>query len=82
LGLRITATVSWFEAENQVSFGLSVVSQNRWREVDAGHASRSSGLLHVEASLARVSQSDLKTGGDATTGGARGTIAEVASEAS
>jgi hypothetical protein len=25
-----------------------------------GHASRSSGLLHVEASLARVSQSDLK----------------------
>jgi hypothetical protein len=47
-----------------------------------GHASRSSGLLHVEASLARVSQSDLKTGGGATTGGARGTIVEVASVAS
>jgi hypothetical protein len=47
-----------------------------------GHASRSSGLLHVEASLARVSQSGLKTGGGATTGGAYGTIAEVASEAS
>jgi hypothetical protein len=39
-----------------------------------GHASRSSGLLHVEASLARVSQSDLKTGGGTTTGGARGTM--------
>jgi hypothetical protein len=36
-----------------------------------GHASRSSSLLHVEASLARVSQSGLKTGGGATTGGAR-----------
>jgi hypothetical protein len=42
--------------------------------------SRSSGLLHVEASLARVSQSSLKTDGDAMTGGARGTIAEVALE--
>jgi hypothetical protein len=47
-----------------------------------GHATRSSGLLRVEASLARVSQSDLKTGGCATMGGARGTITEVASEAS
>jgi hypothetical protein len=47
-----------------------------------GHALRFSGLLHVEASLARVSQSDLKTGEDATMGGARGTIAEVTSEAS
>jgi hypothetical protein len=47
-----------------------------------GHASRSSSLLHAKASLARVSQSGLKTGGGAMTGGARGTIAEVASEAS
>jgi hypothetical protein len=47
-----------------------------------GHMSRSSGLLHVEASLASVSQSGLKTGGGAMTGGARGTIVEVASEAS
>jgi hypothetical protein len=47
-----------------------------------GHASSSSSLLGVEASLARVSQSGLKTGGGATMGGARGTIAEVASEAS
>jgi hypothetical protein len=75
-------TVSWFGPQNQVDFDLSVVPQNRWREVSAGHASRSSILLGVEASLARVSQSGLKTGGGATTGGARGTIAEVASEAS
>jgi hypothetical protein len=47
-----------------------------------GHASRSSSFLGMEASLARVSQSGLKTGRGMTTGGARGTIAEVASEAS
>jgi hypothetical protein len=47
-----------------------------------GHTSRSSGLLRVQASLARVSQSGLKTDGGATAGGAYGTIAEVASEAS
>jgi hypothetical protein len=47
-----------------------------------GHASRSSGLLGVEASLARVSHSDLTTGGGTMTGGARGTIVKVASEAS
>jgi hypothetical protein len=74
--------VSWFEPQNQADFGLPVVPQNRRREVDVGHASRFSGLLHVEASLDRVSQSGLKTGGSATTGGARDTIAEVASEAS
>jgi hypothetical protein len=61
---------------------LSVAPQNRWREVGVAHALRSSSLLGVEASLARVSQSVLKTGGGATTGGARGTIVEVASEAS
>jgi hypothetical protein len=82
LNLKITATVSWFGLQNQAGFGLSVASQNRRREVSAGHAPRSSGLLHEEASLARVSQSDLKTDGGATAGGARGTIAEVASEAS
>jgi hypothetical protein len=47
-----------------------------------GHTLRSSGLLGVEASLARVSQSGLKTDGGVTMGGAHGTIAEVASEAS
>jgi hypothetical protein len=65
-----------------VSFGLSIAPQNRRREVDAGHTLRSSGLLHVEVSLTRVSQSDLKTSGGATAGGARGTIVKVASEAS
>jgi hypothetical protein len=47
---------------------------------------RSSGLLHVEASLARVSQSDLKTGGSVMNRRASAslqvTITEVASEAS
>jgi hypothetical protein len=61
---------------------LSVVPQNQWREVDAGDTSRSSSLLGMEASLTRVSQSGLKTGGGVTMGGARGTIADVASEAS
>jgi hypothetical protein len=65
-----------------VGFSLSVVTQNRWRKVGAGHTSRSSSLLGVEASLARVFQSGLKTGGGATAGGVRGTIAEVASELS
>jgi hypothetical protein len=60
---------------------LSVAPQNRRREVGTGHASRSSGLLRVEACLARVSQSGLKTGGGAMTGGARDTIVKVASEA-
>jgi hypothetical protein len=64
-----------------VGFDLSVAPQNRRREVSAGHASRSTSLLSVEASLARGSLSGLKTGGGVTTGGARGTIAEVASEA-
>jgi hypothetical protein len=54
LGLKITMTVSWFGPQNQAGFGLSVVPQNRCREVSAEHASRSSGLLGVEASLARV----------------------------
>jgi hypothetical protein len=61
---------------------LSAAPQNRRRKVGAGHALRSSSLLGVKASLARVSQSGLKTGGGAIMGGARGTIAEVASEAS
>jgi hypothetical protein len=47
-----------------------------------GHASRSSGLFDVKASLDRIFQFGLKTGGDAMMGGARGTITKVASEAS
>jgi hypothetical protein len=42
------------------------------------HASRSSGLLRLEASRARVSLSGLKTGGCATAGGICGIIADVA----
>jgi hypothetical protein len=82
LGLEITATVSWFGPQNQADFSLSVASQNQWREVGAGHASRSSSLLGVEASLARVSQSGLKTGRCTMTSGARDTITEVVSEVS
>jgi hypothetical protein len=65
-----------------VVFGLSIAPQNRWREVGAGHASRSSGLLHMKKSLARVSQSGLKTGEGTTMGSAHGTIVKVASEVS
>jgi hypothetical protein len=74
--------VSWFGPQNQAGFGLLVAPQNRWREVGARHASRSNGLLGMEVSLSRVSQSDLKTGGGAMMGDACGTIAEVASEVS
>jgi hypothetical protein len=65
-----------------VGYSLLVASQNRRREVGMRHASRSSGLLHVEASLASVFRSDLKTDGGVTVGGACGIITEVASEAS
>jgi hypothetical protein len=82
LCLKITVTVSWFGTQNQAGFGLSVAPQNRWREVSVGHASRSSGLLHVEASRARVSQCGLKTSGGMAAGGARGINTEVASKSS
>jgi hypothetical protein len=41
------------------------------------HASRSSGLLHMEVSRASVFQSGLKISGDMMTSGARDTIMEV-----
>jgi hypothetical protein len=47
-----------------------------------GHASRSSGLLRVEASRTRIFQSGIKTDGYATTGGVRGTIVKFASSPS
>jgi hypothetical protein len=72
-------TVYLFVPQNQVVFSLSVAPQNRQREDGMRHASRSGALLHLEASRARISQSDLKTGGGPTTDGARGTIMEVAS---
>jgi hypothetical protein len=37
LAHKMTITVSWFGPQNQVSYGLSVVPQNRWdNEDDAG----------------------------------------------
>jgi hypothetical protein len=78
LGLKITTIVSWFGPQNQAGYGLSVASQNRQEdEDDVGHASRSSDLLHVEASQSMISQSSLKTSRGATAGGARGIITEV-----
>jgi hypothetical protein len=68
--------------QNQVGFSLLVAPQNQRRKVSAGHVSRSSSLLDVEASLVGVSQSDLKTGGGVTMGGACGTITEITSDAS
>jgi hypothetical protein len=47
-----------------------------------GHASKSSVLLRLEASRARVSQFSLKTDGDATTGGVCDIIVKVASSGS
>jgi hypothetical protein len=41
LGLKITATVSWFGPQNQPGFGLSVAPQNQQREDGVGHTSRS-----------------------------------------
>jgi hypothetical protein len=82
LCLKITATVSWFEPQNQVGFSLSIAPQDQRREDSVGHVLRSGSLLHLEASRARVSQCGLKTSGGATTGGARGTIMEVVSGSS
>jgi hypothetical protein len=59
-------TVSWFGSQNQVDYDLLIAPQNQRREVGTGHASRSSGLFHMEASRARVFQPSVKTGGGAT----------------
>jgi hypothetical protein len=49
-----------------VGYGLSVVPQNSQEDEDGvGHASRSSGLLFLDESRARVFNSMLKTGGGA-----------------
>jgi hypothetical protein len=66
----------------QVDDSFSVALQNRQREDGVGHVSRFDGLLHLKACRARVSQSGFKTGEEATMGGARGIIAEVASSGS
>jgi hypothetical protein len=70
---------SWFGPQNLAGFDLLVASQNRRMEIDAGYGSRSSNLFRVEASLATVLQSGLKTDGDTMMGGARDIIMEVAS---
>jgi hypothetical protein len=77
-----TAHDVWLKLCNTYEGSSEIASQNRRSEVSTGHALRSSGLLGVKESLVMVSQSGLKTGGGATTGGARDTITEVASEAS
>jgi hypothetical protein len=70
--------VSWFGPQNHVSYSLSVAPQNQQEyEGSVRQASRSRGMLHVEASSVRVPQSGLQTGGGRTVGGPRGTIAEV-----
>jgi hypothetical protein len=70
--------VFWFGPQNQVGYGLSVAPQNRREDKDdTGHASGSSGLLHLEMSQARVFQFCLKTGEGVTVVGACGIIVEV-----
>jgi hypothetical protein len=61
---------------------LSIVLQNRRREDGMGLVLRSGGLFRLKASRARVFQSDLKTDRDVMSGGARGTIVEIASGSS
>jgi hypothetical protein len=64
LAHKITTKVSWFGLQNHVGYGLSVVPQNGHEDEDgAGHTLKSSGLLRLETSWARVSQSRVKTGG-------------------
>jgi hypothetical protein len=70
-GLVIWASKSpqWFldlGLKTKAGNDLLVAPQNRQEDEDsAGQTLRSSGLLHVEASQARVSQSGLKTDGGA-----------------
>jgi hypothetical protein len=52
--------------------------QNRQENDNVRHASRYSGLLRLKVSQTRIFQSDLKTGGGATVGGARDIIMEIA----
>jgi hypothetical protein len=51
---------------------------NMTMKTTQGHTLKSSGLFCVETSRTRVFQSDLNTGGDVRSGGARGTIVKVA----
>jgi hypothetical protein len=63
LAHKINAIVSWFGPQNHVGYDLLDVTQSRWEDEDSmGHAPRSTDLLRLEASWARVFQSSLKTG--------------------
>jgi hypothetical protein len=81
LGLKITAMVSWLGLKTKQA-SVYRLRHKIYGGRSARDTSRSSGLLHVEASLARVSQSGLKTDGGMTIGGARDTIMKVTSEPS
>jgi hypothetical protein len=87
--------VSWLSLKTKMVEGFLIWASkpNRFRFVgcvvkptggcdDVGHVLRSSGLIHVKASLVRIFQSDLKINGCVMAGGAHGTIAEVVSESS
>jgi hypothetical protein len=82
LCLKIIVMISCFEPQNQAGYCLLIVPQNRRKDDGVAHASRFSGLLHVEVSRVKVSQSDLKTDRCSMVGGACGTITEVASSPS
>jgi hypothetical protein len=50
LAHKLNVMVSHFRPQNQVGYGLSVAPQNRREDEDGvGHASRSSGMLRLEA---------------------------------
>jgi hypothetical protein len=56
LAHKIIGIVSWFGTQNQVGYGLSIAPQNLREDEDGtGHASRSRGLLRLEASRGKVS---------------------------
>jgi hypothetical protein len=85
------ATVWWFGLQNHrdgflvcasklsglLFIGCATKLMGEW--FDAGHMSRSGGLLRLKASRARVFQSGLKTGGGMMMGGVGGIIVEVVS---
>jgi hypothetical protein len=86
---KLATLVWWFGPQNHsVGFLVWASKPSRLRFVgcarkrmggwfDMGHTSRSSGLLRLEASCTRISQSGLKIGRGTTAGGACGIITEV-----
>jgi hypothetical protein len=92
LGIKIGSSglVIWISKSPRRFLGLDLKTKQTsvcWlrHKTDGGRSAwdtRRDLVVCLAWSLARVSQSGLKTGGGATTGGARGTIIEVASKAS